>query len=176
MDDELVNRAKGGNHEALALLLYKNYEIVYKYLVKFTLNINMAEDLAQETMVRAIEKIELYNPEKSKFSTWLITISQNIYMDHLRKVKRESKYIEESISKDEALTEILAVQDKEYDGTWDAILNALLKLSEELRYPVVLKHYYGFSLEEISSKMSIPLGTVKSRIHNGIKTLRKELE
>lgn len=176
MDEDLVLKAKMGNHEALAQLLYRNYEIVYKYLIKFVLNVNVAEDITQETMVRAIEKFDLYNAQKSKFSTWLITISQNLYMDHLRKVKRESKYIEGSITQEEDFIGRLSVQAKEYDGSWNAILNALSKLSEEIRHPVVLKHYYGYSLEEIASKMSIPLGTVKSRIHNGLKTLRKELE
>jgi len=54
-------------------------------------------------------------------------------------------------------------------------LDALSKLDNIIRFPLLLKHYYGYSYEEISKKMSIPLGTVKSRIHNGLKFLRKEL-
>jgi RNA polymerase sigma-70 factor, ECF subfamily len=171
MDEHLVAQAKRGSREALAQLLHANYEIVFKYLIKFTLNVGMAEDLAQETMVRAIEKLNLYLPERSKFSTWLITIAQNLYIDHLRKRKREQRQIDEEIT-----SESLELIFHEQDDTWKSILDALAELPEEIRLPILLKHYYGYSLEEISKRMSIPLGTVKSRIHNGIKNLRKELE
>lgn len=171
MDEHLVAQAKRGSREALAQLLYANYEIVFKYLIKFTLNKGTAEELAQETMVRAIEKFHLYLPERSKFSTWLITIAQNLYMDQLRKRKREQKQIDEEIS-----IESLELVFSEQDDTWKRVLDALARLSEDIRLPIVMKHYYGYSLEEIAKRMSIPLGTVKSRIHNGLKTLRKELE
>lgn len=168
MNEELVHEARRGDQEALAQLLYNNYDIVYKTLIKFTLNTNLAEELAQETMVRAIEKISLYDPEKSKFSSWLITIAQHIYIDTLRKGKNERKYVAEQGIKLELETST--------DDDWIRALEALGHLPEDTRFPVVLKHYYGYSYEEISSLMKINVGTVKSRIHNALKALRKELE
>lgn len=171
MDDILIREARNGSQEALAQLLYKNYNILFKYLVKFTFNVNLAEDLTQETMVKAIEKIDLYDPEKSKFSTWLIAIAQNTYMDYLRRVKREKKYFDADV-----LFEQLKGHMEIHDDSFDCILDALAKLPDESRFPLLLKHYHGYSYEDIAHKMGIPLGTVKSRIHNALKILRKELE
>ncbi|MCX8131913.1 MAG: RNA polymerase sigma factor SigY [Clostridia bacterium] len=171
MDEILIGKARSGNQEALAQLLYLNYEFVYRYLVKFTLNVNIAEDLTQETMVKAIEKFHLYIPEKSKFSTWLIAIAQNIYLDGIRKHKREQKYIET-----DGIGEEFSSDSGGHDDSWNRMLDELTKLSEEVRIPLVMKHYYGYSYEEIAVAMQIPLGTVKSRIHNGLKSLRKEFE
>lgn len=59
-----------------------------KYLIKITLHPQLAEDIAQDTMVKCIEKISLYNGS-SKFSSWLITIATNLFIDQTRKQKRE---------------------------------------------------------------------------------------
>ena len=171
MDEHLIEEACAGNRHSLARLLYDNYEMVFKHLIKFALNKNLAEDLVQETMVRAIERFKLYDPAKARFSTWLIAIAQNIYLDGMRKRKREKKYID-----DELQFEDLYDLQVEHDGDWDRVLEALSHLSDESRFPLVLKHYHGYSLEEIAKMMSLPLGTVKSRIHNAIKAIRKELD
>jgi RNA polymerase sigma-70 factor (ECF subfamily) len=171
MEEHLIEEAFAGNRHSLARLLYDNYEMVFKYLIKFTLNKSLAEDLVQETMVRAIEKFELYDPVKAKFSTWLIAIAQNIYLDGMRKRKREKKYMED----DPQLEDLCSLQ-AEYNEDWHRVLEALSHLSEESRFPLVSKHYYGYSLEEIAKMMMLPLGTVKSRIHNAIQAVRKELD
>jgi len=171
MQDHLIEEAQSGNRHSLARLLYENYEMVFKYLIKFTLNKSLAEDLVQETMVRAIEKFQLFDPGKAKFSTWLIAVAQNLYLDGVRKKKREQKHIHE-----ELLPEDLYDMQIEHDEDWDRVLDALSRMPEESRVPLVLKHYHGYSLEEIAGMMSIPLGTVKSRIHNAIKAVRRELE
>ena len=81
------------------------------------------------------------------------------------------KYFEEG-----DILENLVYKTEIYDDSWKRILQALSKLNEETRFPIILKHYYGYSYEEIAKKMKILTGTVKSRIHNGLKTLKKELE
>lgn len=172
MEQQLAKRARDGDQDAIARLLYDNYEIVYKYLIKFTFNKTLAEDMAQETMVKSIEKIDYYDEKKSKFSTWLVAIAQNIYIDYLRKQKTEKKYTNAG---EEAYTEKLNAQIYAVDDSLNHVLEVLSGLDEDVRFPILLKHYYGYSYEEIAKKMSIALGTVKSRIHNGLKVLRKEL-
>ena len=171
MDDVLIEKAGKGDRESMARLLYDNYEIVFRYMLKFTLNKSTAEDLVQEAMIKAIEKFNLYDPAKAKFSTWLIAVAQNIYLDNIRKIKRQQKYIEQDLQ-----LEDLCITTDERDESWRSVLDALTKLSDDIRTPIILKHYYGHSLEYISTIMKIPVGTVKSRIHNGIKAIRKELE
>lgn len=171
MEDHLIDEARGGNRHSLARLLYDNYEMVFRYLIKFTMDRNAAEELVQETMVRAIGKFDMYEPARSKFSTWLIAIAQNLFLDSIRRRKREQKYLHEELQ-----IEDLYDLPAEHDEELDRVLEALARLPEESRFPLLLKHYHGYSLEEIARLMSIPVGTVKSRIHNAIKAVRKELE
>lgn len=169
MEDELIGKARRGNKEALAQLLYNQYEMLYRYLLKFTLNAGIAEDITQETMVRAIEKFDWYDPEKAKFSTWLISIAQHLYVDSLRKRKHEDRYIK--VDPEEWLQEEAPQQDEE----WEQVLQILAGLTEGVKLPIVLKHYYGYEYEEIASIMHMPVGTVKSRVHYGLACIRKEL-
>lgn len=66
-------------------------------------------------------------------------------------------------------------QMERHGEAWSELLDGLARLSEEHRIAILLKHYYGYSYEEIGSMLGIPVGTVKSRTAYGIKQLRKEL-
>lgn len=166
---DLIEQAKKGDSSALAILLRENYPFLVKYLNKITLQPQLAEDIAQDTMVKCIEKISLYNGS-SKFSSWLITIATNLYIDSTRKLKREKLW-----SAQEQALRKAQWQFESSNENWNVALDALYQLSEEIRVPVILKHYYGYSFEEISKFMGIPVGTAKSRVHNGLIYLRKEL-
>lgn len=170
MDDKnLIKNAKNGNQLALAKLFQQNYSFLLKYLIKVTMNKSVAEDIAQETLAKCIEKIHLYN-EKSKFSSWLISIATNLYIDQLRKNKREAKWQQEQGIRG------LKWQIESRNEDWNDALTALAKLTDDVRIPIVLKHYYGYSYDEIGSIMKVSPGTIKSRIHNGILAIRKELK
>ncbi|MGE5560328.1 MAG: sigma factor-like helix-turn-helix DNA-binding protein, partial [Chloroflexota bacterium] len=58
---------------------------------------------------------------------------------------------------------------------WQDLLTAMHRLPREVVLPIVLKHYYGYAYGDIAAVMGVPVGTVKSRIHNGMATIRKEL-
>lgn len=167
--DELIKRAKHGDHMAFSMLFQENYPFLVKYLLKVTMNPDIAEDMAQETMAKAIQKLHLYDG-KSKFSSWLISIATNAYIDQCRKKKRENDWRrqEESFRK-------LKWNFNSMNEEWSDALTALGRLPEHVRVPVVLKHYYGYSYDEIGSMMKLAPGTVKSRVHHGILSVRKEL-
>ncbi|WP_240620373.1 RNA polymerase sigma factor SigY [Peribacillus acanthi] len=171
MDEkDLIASARKGDQMAFAMLFQQNYPILVKYLIKVTFSPETAEDLAQETMAKAIEKLASYNG-KSKFLTWLITIATNLYIDQTRKKKREQNW---KLSEQHLRKMKWSFESRNED--WNDCIDALGKLSDEIRIPIILKHYYGYSYEEISTIMKIAEGTVKSRIHNGILTVRKELK
>lgn len=167
-DDVLIKKAKRGDTHALALLLQQHYSFLLKYHIKLTMNRSVAEDLTQETMLKAIEKIKLYNG-KSKFSSWLMSIGTNLYIDQMRKRKREKHYVERT------MTDVRFVFES-INADWPEVLEVLGKLTDEQRIPIILKYYYGYSLDEISEMMKSPLGTIKSRVHNGLKRMRKEID
>jgi RNA polymerase sigma-70 factor (ECF subfamily) len=168
--DALITKAKKGDHHAFAMLFRENYPFLVKYLMKITMNPDTAEELAQETMAKCVQKIHLYNGQ-SKFSTWLVAIATNTYMDQCRKKKRENNWLGQ-----EEVTRKLKWQFESRNEEWNDCLDALGKLSDDVRVPIILKHYYGYSYEEIGDWMKISPGTVKSRVHNGIKSVRRELK
>ncbi|WP_449620478.1 RNA polymerase sigma factor SigY [Robertmurraya sp. Marseille-Q9965] len=168
-EKDIIKAAKRGEPKALAELFRQNYTFLLRYLIKATMNKAMAEDLAQETMAKCLEKIHLYD-EISKFSSWLIAIATNLYMDQLRRNKREKNWEREQGIRN------LKWQMENRNEEWNDVLSALSQLRDDVRIPIVLKHYYGYSYDEIGSMMKISPGTVKSRIHNGILEMRKELK
>lgn len=86
---EEVRRAAEGDDSALAALLQRHYSFVYKYLVKVTMDPNLAEEIVQDTMIRCMENIRRYDGT-SAFSSWMITIGTRIYIDRIRR-KRGSR-------------------------------------------------------------------------------------
>ncbi len=168
--DALIKSAKEGDHFAFAMLFKENYPFLVKYLMKITMNPDLAEELAQETMARCVQKIHLYNGQ-SKFSSWLISIATNAYIDQCRKNKREKNW-----QSQEEIYRKLKWHFESRNEEWNDALAALGRLPEDVRVPIILKHYYGYSYEEIGEWMKLAAGTIKSRVHNGIKSVRRELK
>lgn len=168
-DKALIKNAKRGDKSSFAMLFQRNYPFLVKYLLKITMNPDTAEELAQETMAKCIEKIHLYE-SKSKFSSWLISIATNLYIDKQRKKKREKKWLQE-----EEIFRKLKWQIESRNEEWNDVLAALGNLKEDVRIPIILKHYYGYSYDEIGEMMKVSSGTIKSRVHNGLIAVRKEL-
>lgn len=170
MDEQKrIELAIRGDEQALAQILHDHYPFLLKYLMKVTVNKALAEDLAQETMLKCIEKIALYNGT-SKFSSWLMTIATRLYIDQMRRKKIEHQWREQ----EQAMRQIRwQIQNRQED--WTDAMEALFRLGYEARVPILLKHYYGYAYEEIAEIMKVPIGTVKSRVFNGLQQLRKEL-
>jgi RNA polymerase sigma-70 factor (ECF subfamily) len=168
--DPLIRNAKDGDHLAFARLFKEYYPFLVKYLMKITMSPDTAEELAQETMAKCVQKIHLFNGQ-SKFSTWLISIATNLYIDQCRKNKREKHW-----QGQEKIHRKLKWHFESRNEDWNDALEALGRLSEDVRIPIILKHYYGYSYDEIGGWMKLSPGTIKSRVHNGILSVRRELD
>jgi RNA polymerase sigma-70 factor (ECF subfamily) len=168
-EQELLTRAKAGNKQALSTLIEQNYKTLNGFIIKLTGDIYISEDLLQETLMKAIINIKSYKGE-SKFSTWLIKIALNLYRNNYKRQKR-IKFDE--LSDDSFVSKGSEFEDKiEAKMQVEEVLKELQTLSYEKRVTFILKHYYGYSLEEISTIMGCAEGTVKSRLHNTIKGLK----
>jgi RNA polymerase sigma-70 factor, ECF subfamily len=172
-EQTLICEAKSGSNYALGQLLQTNYSAVYKYMLKLTLDTRLAEDLTQDCMIRVIDKFALYDPQKSALSTWMIAIAKNLWLEECRRGRRrpaleldDHSEIREFPTQKDEVNELIEK---------DEILSAVKKLSDKLRVPVLLCHAGGYRYDEIAGILKIPLGTVKSRIFNGLKILKKEL-
>lgn len=164
----LITQAQRGDQVALARLLQHHYLSVKKYLITVTFDRSLAEDLTQETMVRAIQRIGQFGG-RSRFTTWLIAIATNLYTDYLRRQEREGQL-------QRRMAAALLTEQADLSPPARELLAGLQELPRTVSLPVVLKHYYGYTYEEIAEWMGIPVGTVKSRVFNAIRTLRRGQE
>ena len=167
---ELINKAKDGNTSALNSLLKDNFDILKGYTVRMVGNPHLAQDIVQDTMLKAVININKFEP-RAKFSTWLIKIATNVYKDYLRK-NRSYELLDENFIDKRHQVEDIVVSNCEYKE----IMKIILKLPYEKRAVFILKHYYGYKYDEISEIIDCPIGTVRSRLHNAVKYLMKEIE
>lgn len=129
-----------------------------------------AEDLTQETFIRAYRALDGYEPERIKdmnLQPWLWTIAMNLGRNHLRDRSRRPTFVE--------MTTESGTDDPEPidNAAWDRRLDTL---SRPQRTAVVLRHVVGMGIEEISAITERPNGTVKNDIHRGLARLRQAME
>lgn len=172
-ENTLIKLAKKNNKKALSTLLSDNYNIVFGYLMKLTRNDEVAKDITQDTMVKAIVNINQFN-QNSKFSTWLITIASNHYKNTVKRNKRiiplgDDKLLDylESTKYDTSIEDQLIIKEDYLN-----LIRELSRFKDKQKMPLILKHFYGYSYEEIANILDCPIGTVRSRIHNTIKKLQ----
>lgn len=168
MEANDMTRARDGDEESLARLLKDNYAFVMKYVWKMCGDEQLAYDVTQDTLIKAVQKIDQYRGT-SKFSTWLIQIATHTYIDARRKQQRNEKLEQQEKERIQLQTT------KQLPEEWYDVQEALWNLEEKYRIPVLLKHYYGFEYKEIAKMTKSRTGTVKSRVHYGMEKLRKEL-
>ncbi|MTT32889.1 RNA polymerase sigma factor SigY [Terrilactibacillus sp. BCM23-1] len=170
-DRLLIDKAKNKNKDAFAELFLRHRDFLYRYLLKLTLNPDLSEDIVQDTMLKSYQNIKKYNGSSS-FTSWLITIANRIYFDILRKKKRERNWIKQQQILGQRK---LSWQLQQNNDRWSATLESFKELKPDIRAAVLLKHYYGYTYDEIGKLMGVKSGTVKSRVHVGLIQLRKGL-
>jgi len=89
----LVQKALQGDDDAFSLLFQRYHSFLYRYLLKLTLDEDLCSELCQEAMMKCYVNLSSYKNE-AKFSTWMISIASRLYMDYLRKQKREKSSLQ----------------------------------------------------------------------------------
>lgn len=146
---------------------------IKSFLIKQRVSDEMAEDLTQEVMVALWKKAHLYDPSKARLSTWLFRIARNKFIDRARRQKYIEVDVDNHLQTREApeKTDLPVIQQQDQTR----ILSALENLKPNLRTVIELSFYQGLSHSQISEKLGLPLGTVKSRIRIAFQKLRIEL-
>jgi RNA polymerase sigma-70 factor, ECF subfamily len=165
--------------DALPLL-----DSLYAGALRMTRNPADAEDLVQETMLRAYRAFDRFE-EGTNPKAWLFRILTNAYINVYRKRQREPQQISSEEVEDFDLYRELKLHDAQYDETPERvvldslvdsdILQAIEDLPEQFRLAVMLSDIEGFSYAEMAEIMDVPMGTVMSRLHRGRKALQKRL-
>ena len=166
--------AQEQDREAFRTLFAHYAPRVKSYLLRFHLTSEQAEDLAQDVMVTLWRKAAQYDPAKAALSTWIFRIARNRFIDQTRK----QKYPE--VNADDHMGSMVAPEETDQplmvEQTSFHVQNAMKQLNKEQRAVIELSFFEELSHADIAEKLSLPLGTVKSRIRLAFKVLRTELE
>jgi RNA polymerase sigma-70 factor, ECF subfamily len=153
---------------------------LYRVALRLTGNAAEAEDLTQDTCVRAFECLDqLRNPEAAR--AWALTILRSLFLRRVERQPARSRLLSLDDVDASALARDAIVQDayemlSPLDETsLGEVRRVLADLDPAYREPVVLAHLGGFSYKEIAHMLGIPLGTVMSRVHRGRRLLRSVL-
>lgn len=145
------------------------------FAYKLTADREEANDLLQETSLKALDNEEKYTAE-TNFKGWVYTIMRNIFINNYRKALRDQTYVDQTDNQ-YYLNQNFDIEDDSTEGSYDLkemrrIVNALPK---EYRIPFSM-YVSGFKYREIADKLGLPLGTVKSRIYFTRQKLQEELK
>ena len=178
-DEELIARFQNGDAYAFDLLVRRYKDPLLNFIYRFLGDLVESEDIVQETFYR-VYKNKHYYKEVAKFSTWIYTIAGNLAKTELRRRKRRRVF---SIHKETAAEKELELPDLQSDPekevntivTEKIIQKAITSLPQKFRQVIVLRDIQGFSYEEISGIIKVPLGTVKSRVNRARLKLQDDL-
>lgn len=181
-DEELVRRVQGGQLSAYNLLVVKYQHRIISIAQKYVSDYADASDIAQETFIKAYKALPNFRGESS-FYTWLYRIATNVAKTYLENIQKQRSQVdidaEDFESKDtsgvmtDATTPDRILESEELKRV---ILKALSELPPELKEAFTLREVEGLSYEEISDKVQIPIGTVRSRIFRARQYIESKMQ
>ncbi|MFC8798981.1 sigma-70 family RNA polymerase sigma factor [Promicromonospora sp. NPDC057138] len=160
----------GAEDELLAAVHDTHAGALYRYVVRRTGDEEEARDVVQETLLRAWRHPEVLERSEEHVRAWLFTVARNLTVDHLRSARRTRERATGHVPDREERDTTQAVLD-----SW-LVADALVSLSPAHRAVVVGAYYGGRSVAELATELSIAPGTVKSRLHYGLRALRLALQ
>ena len=176
--DAEVAQLRRGDPSALAALLARYQNRLYRYLLRIARQPATAEDLFQQTWLRVAQNIRQFDPRRN-FEAWLFRLARNLAIDHLRRYRPES--LDDPLPSGDSRGEQLPAPDP---GAFQALVagerarrvaTALDALPAIHREVLTLRFEEEMKLEEIAEVMDTPLSTVKSRLRRALDGLRERL-
>ena len=153
--------------QRVAELIGQHYELLYRVSFRLTGSVADAEDLTQQTFLTAQQKLEQLRQTESAKS-WLLAIMRHHFFRNRSRAAKQSVRLD-SLPEPSCSTPAPNGDDSE------ELQAALNDLPEEFRFPLVLFYFHELSYQEIATELSVPLGTVMSRLSRGKEHLRRRL-
>jgi RNA polymerase sigma-70 factor (ECF subfamily) len=171
-EGELVTALRSKDNHAFGYL-YDHYSGALYSVVKQVVNdVEVSNDVLQETFINIWRKIDSYDETKGRLFTWMLNIARNAAIDKTRsKGFQQSSKLQPMMDGDGANHPSVRMGLEDY-----GLKKVLQKLKEEQRLLIDLSYYQGFTHEQISKALDIPLGTVKTRIRSALTQLRTLLQ
>jgi len=171
-DRDLIIRARRGaaDGDAFGELVTRYQTSVFNVCYRMLHEHNAAEDLAQETFMRAYDRLHTFDLER-EFGPWIRRVAANLCLNHLESQKVTAP-LDEERDADESARPEKQVEVKERSAQ---IRNALASLPPQYRVVVELRHYQEMSYEDIAAELNLPLSDVKSHLFRARKILAEKL-
>ena len=176
-----VERARSGDSDAFRLLVEQHSRAVFRLAFRMTGNEQDAEDVVQETFLRAHRQLDKYEA-RSSFSTWLYRIASNYSLDLIRMRKRHEDRRERGKAEDRDILQSIPGNSPGPDRILyssqvkDRVNEALNELSPQERTAFVLRHFEGLSIDEIGDALGTGTNATKHSIFRAVQKLRRSLE
>ena len=170
-DKELVEQALEGRVEAFNLLVWRWQRQLYNFLLRFTGNRSVAEDICQEAFLRSYLNLKELR-DRERFASWLFRIAVNLY----RSERRRSAPLPADPAE---LNDCDNSKGRAHPMSCEmqlAIRTLVSRLRPELREVVLLRFFHGFQFDEMAGILDCPVGTLKSRLYKAVDELRAGLE
>lgn len=173
LDRFTANKIRDGDVQAFEELINRHKDNIFSYCLRLIGDYHLSEEVAQEVFIKVYQKIDTYNHRKAALSTWIYTIAHNTCLNLLRDKPLDWQVIDEVSC---TIVDCPSAESEFFKEEWkNQFLIALNTLSLEDKDLVLLKAYFGLKYEELSKLKGIPVGTVKSRIHQIRVKLKKVL-
>jgi RNA polymerase sigma-70 factor, ECF subfamily len=174
MDDELlIAQTLGGNRQAFRLVVLRYQRPLFRFLGLLGLRGAHAEDVAQETLLRAFKALATFDASRGPFSTWLFTIARRVAIGEWQRARLEGPVLAEpldrpSLAPDPAQSTLLTERALRIE-------RALSALPAQLRSTFLFSQIKELTLQEVAELEGCAIGTVKSRIFRAREQLRLAL-
>ena len=178
-DDELIAQVVNRSEEALEELYRRHHSILRTIIMRVMNNEVECDDVLQDVFIQLWDQAAKYSPEKGNLKAWLITLARRRSLDRLRKKaayqKATSRFELEIKPPVTAWTDSSAVDDEVRHNELHKLLEGLIDshLPKEQGEAVRLTYFQGLSQRQIAARLSLPLGTVKTRIELGMRKLSR---
>lgn len=177
-DSELMRLVRNRDRAAFEQLYDRYVKLVYSFALKSAKNEQTAKEIVQLVFTRLWTTQSEFDPGKGQFVNWLLTVTRNIAIDHLRKERRQESIVPI------APEQWAQIPDEPHRSPEDALSRKWIReqireayhLLSESQVKLIERVYWeGYTLSELARLNDEPIGTIKSRLHQSLKILRKVL-
>ncbi len=162
-EGDLIDSVKNGESSGFNYLYTHYSPVLFAVILDKVVCYHTSKDILQEVFIRIHEKFELYDPARGRLFTWMLQITRHKVIDYFRSSSYKARHL--SI---EMRGEIPIPRSFDAIGIWGLVS----KLDVKYQVVIRLAYFFGYSQVEISHKLAIPLGTVKTRLSVGLSILR----
>ncbi|MFK7971570.1 MAG: RNA polymerase sigma factor [Bacteroidia bacterium] len=166
-ESALIESLKRRDKDAYGKLYDRYGSALYGIIFKIVKSDSLADDVLQESFVKIWKKIDQYDTSKGRFFTWILNIARNTAIDQWRAANRRST----SDLDNPAVASAAGGYEDQPEDQLDAS-TVLDQLGEPERTLIYLSYLEGYSQSEIAKKLEMPLGTVKTKMRNSLRSLR----